>query len=77
MRPTLLDQETINRYLSDGYWTRATMVGRYETYAKERSGGLACQDNHERYTWAELHETTDRLAANNNQTITQHRFGGQ
>ena len=64
MRPTLLDPETINRYLSDGYWTRATMVGRYEIYARERSGGLACQDNHKRYTWGQLHETTDRLAAN-------------
>lgn len=63
MRPTLLAPETIDGYLAAGHWTRETMVGRYRAFASEYPEGIACRDNAETYTWAELDAASDRLAA--------------
>lgn len=63
MQPTLVTRDIIDAYLAAGHWSRDTMVDRYRVYAKEHPGGIACRDNRETFTWAELDATSDRLAA--------------
>ncbi len=64
MKPFLLDQEKIEAYLADGYWTRETMVERYAAYAHDIPEKIACRDAQEEISWRELDEITDRIAAN-------------
>ena len=64
MKPFLLDDEKIEAYLAAGYWSRATMVERYASYARDFPEKIACRDSAEEITWRELHEITDRIAAN-------------
>ena len=64
MKPSLLSAQDIDAYLAAGAWTRATMVERYRDHARAFPDRIACQDDRERYTWAELDAATDRIATN-------------
>lgn len=64
MKPSLLDQETIDGYLAAGHWSRVTMVDSYATFARDFPDAVACRDSREEITWRQLDETTDRIAAN-------------
>jgi non-ribosomal peptide synthetase component E (peptide arylation enzyme) len=64
MKPTLLSPKDKQRYLDAGYWTRDTQTARFSAYAKETPDRIACRDDTESLTWAELDAVTDRLAAN-------------
>lgn len=64
MRPFLVTPETVDAYLEAGHWSRETMLDRYRAYAADFPNGIACRDSIEAYSWAELDEVTDRLAAN-------------
>jgi len=63
MRPSLLDDTAIQAYLDQGYWSRQTMAGRYDSYAQSHPDRVACRDARNTLTWAELKAVTDRLAA--------------
>ena len=64
MRPSLLSPSDIDIYLADGHWSRDTMVGRYRAFAERHADKIACRDESETYSWAELDALTDDLAAN-------------
>ena len=64
MKPSLLDQETIDAYLAAGHWSRVTMVDRYAAFAKDFPDEVACRDSKQAVTWRQLDELTDRVAAN-------------
>ncbi len=64
MKPSLLNREKIEAYLSAGYWTRETMVERYAAYARDFPDKTACRDSQEEITWRELDERTGHIAAN-------------
>jgi len=64
MRPSLLKSEDIETYLNAGHWSRETMLHRYATFAAKFPNTVACRDQTESYTWAELESVTDCLAAN-------------
>lgn len=64
MKPALLSRNDIDAYLASGAWTRDTMVARYRDHASDFPDVIACQDDSERYTWAELDAVTDRMAGN-------------
>ena len=64
MKPSLLDREKIEAYLSAGYWTRETMVERYAAYARDFPDKTACRDSQEEITWRGLDERTGHIAAN-------------
>lgn len=64
MKPFLLDQEKIEGYLAAGHWSRVTMVERYAAYARDFPGKVACRDSEREFTWRELDELTERIAAN-------------
>lgn len=64
MRPSLLDQETIDRYLAAGHWSPVTMLDSYAAFARDLPDVVACRDSREEFTWRQLDETTDRIAAN-------------
>jgi 2,3-dihydroxybenzoate-AMP ligase len=64
VKPTLLSPKDKQRYLDAGYWTRDTQTARFSAYAKETPNRIACRDDTESFTWAELDAVTDRLAAN-------------
>jgi len=64
MHPSLLNQNDIDAYLSDGHWSTDTMAARCGTYARELPDKTACRDARETYSWARLDEVTNQLAAN-------------
>lgn len=64
MRPFLLTPEDIDAYLESGHWSSETMVDRYDAYALEFHNVVACCDQTESHSWAQLHAVTDRLATN-------------
>ena len=64
MKPTLVTPEIIQSYLDAGYWTRETVLDRYRHYAEQIPDAIACKDTAETYTWQELDQTTNSIAAN-------------
>lgn len=64
MRPSLLDQETIDGYLAADHWSRVTMVDSYAGFARDFPDAAACRDSREEITWRQLDGITDRTAAN-------------
>lgn len=64
MRPTLLTSRDIERFLADGHWVSETMVERYKAFARRDPDKIACRDESETYSWAELDAITENLAAN-------------
>jgi non-ribosomal peptide synthetase component E (peptide arylation enzyme) len=64
MRPTLVSSKDTEAYLATGHWSRDTMLDRYHAFASEFPDKIACRDDTTSFTWAQLDEATNILAAN-------------
>ncbi|MBM09133.1 MAG: hypothetical protein CMF69_06085, partial [Magnetovibrio sp.] len=64
MKPTLLSGADMQHYLDEGYWSRETHARSLRSFAMRFSNTIACRDEAEGYTWAELEVVSNHIAAN-------------